>query len=172
MPEYSITYSDPRTASCFIESKTGHRFRVKHNETHKLAGNNDTVVRVFVDGKRISSLIYTRSATRDPGPYPTSVVEGVREGTDTLLPFKFAKVRSDAFAPRMCLDETASRRTEHADDQLALTDDDGLATKDEQVVKHMGTIRVELHRATQVVKRDHVLNGNTVVRYLDCHRCA
>ena len=44
--------------------------------------------------------------------------------------------------------------------QLTLTDDDDIATKDEQVVKHVGSIMVKLFRAIRGELTSDVYNGN------------
>lgn len=47
--------------------------------------------------------------------------------------------------------------------QLTLTDDDDIATKDEQVVKHVGSIMVKLFRAIQGPAGTNVYNGTAAV---------
>ena len=89
LPEYRVTNPDTKTTSSFIESKAGSLFRVKYYEMCKMA-QYDAVVRVYVDGKEVSSYIYGRA--RPCGPHICSIVEGVRPDATSLLPFKFAKV--------------------------------------------------------------------------------
>lgn len=90
LPEYKEDLQE-KSAECYVEAKTGQRFRLSVQETNTAPTRTDFVAKYFYDGNHAISYV-VQTAQRNP-----SMLGGIYKSDQTFLPFKFSDVGRQFF---------------------------------------------------------------------------
>jgi hypothetical protein len=85
LPEYKVQVQ-PKSAECYVEAKTGQRFRLSVQQIRTAPIRTDFVAQYFYDGNHAKS-----SVMRSTQNWP-STLQGIYDTGQTMLPFKFSDV--------------------------------------------------------------------------------
>ncbi|BGP38175.1 hypothetical protein JCM10450v2_002112 [Rhodotorula kratochvilovae] len=122
---------DGKKVVAYVEAKDGKQFEVHYLDLRSTCPTSH-VVRLYVDGSCVNGMVVKRehSKFQDPpdGSSRKIVFEGSEDTRTAIRPFRFSK--------------------------LQLTDDDGRACSDEQVVKNIGTVQLKYSRVDNVRSTD------------------